>query len=205
MVKFNEIKIFNKAGVPTLGIDVEVLSVKDSTGKDLFANVYISRVIVIKASDYNSNLNPATSTTVTYVWDSNDYTNVTALLPAKHLNVEIGSADFKSGDIATDMFMVYVYTTGAPDEKVCCQLTKSYDIGVVFNTCRVYNQLMQGLGELNNNCDIPVNLVNTYLNYMAIKYAVKTCNYTDAINRYYKIFNTNNVRISSGSGCGCNK
>ena len=190
MVKFNELKIFNKAGVPTLGIDVEVLSVKDSTGTDLYANVNISRVIVIKASDYNSNLNHA---------------NVTVLLPAKHLNVEIGSAEFNSGDITTDMFMVYVYTTGAPDEKLCCQLTKAYDIGVVFNNCIVYNQLMQGIGELNNNCEIPVNLANTYLNYMAIKFSVKTCNYTDAVNRYYKIFNKNNVHVSSGSGCGCNK
>lgn len=166
---------------------------------------------LMKYGDYDNNHNIVTKR-VKVSFTNND------------LYVDPNTAQTATFDYNNDLYVVYVYTGtfdydnfnfGSADritwelprvaEEVCCELSKTYDTGIVFDVCKIYSAIMQNIKEIDcNSCDIPLNFMNIYLQYMAFKYAIITCNYTDAILRFNKMFGRKyNTTISSN--CGCNK
>lgn len=229
MIRFNELRIDKSNNIASLIIDASVLSVSN-----YFDNVAIRRVIVIKSSDYYEDLDPEQSKNVSKVFDitfntMKDWkkygTYNASIYNTKKIRLTLTANDtVENIDLNNDLFVVYVYT-GTPSEgfvnfedeeheftwnapniseQVCCNLSKTYDKGLVFNICKVYSAIMQNIKEIENNCDLPLNFTNIYLQYMAFKYATISCNYTEAINIYNKMFKRkyNSVNVVS---CGCNK
>lgn len=229
MIKFNELRIDKSNNITSLIIDASVLSVST-----YFNNVAIRRIIVIKSSDYYEDLDPEQSDSVTKIFDISfntmkDWkqygTYDSNIYSTKRIRLTLTENDTTENvDFKNDLLVVYVYT-GTPkegiinvedeeytftwnppdvSEKACCYLSKTYDKGLVFDICKVYSVIMQNIKDVENNCELPLNFTNVYLQYMAFKYSIINCNYVEAINIFNKMFKRtyNSVNVVD---CGCNK
>lgn len=118
MVKFNELQIGSVSGTPALILDVEVLNYGTS-----FDNVYIRRIVAIKASDYSTSLDPINSTEVTPIYDTGDLDTYESwkkygildaasnVFTTKHIKSVILNTDFSNNtDLTKDLIVIYVYT-----------------------------------------------------------------------------------------------
>ena len=210
MVKYNELRIVDNS---KLILDVSVYNIIDTTGKNLFENVYIKRIRICTHNQFVS------STTINEtVFDSNFYTNpVTGSYDLKQklekkntkdLCIELDAADLAGSNMSKNLFFVYIECYGAPDECIPCYMQGTYSIGIVFDKCPIVSNLMSYVKELNdsNECSIPTGLAANYLKYKMLSYSADTCNYMDMIDMYKQLVsddNSNNNIVINSTGCGC--
>lgn len=97
---------------------------------------------------------------------------------------------------------VYIRASGAPSIDCPCGMDNEYTIGIAVNLRPIYNQAMQYIKELDNNCDIPKNFIDMILRLKAFDLSLKTGNYSVAEKQYDKFFNKK-INMLSKNNCGC--
>lgn len=119
-------------------------------------------------------------------------------------NVRLELTNFDVPNLNTNLFFIYVKVKGTPSPDTPCGMDNEYTIGVTFNTCTLYNAMMQHIKELLNICSIPKNFINLFLQFKAIQISINTQHYTQAIDYYNKfIKNLNTLTSTHIKSCNC--
>lgn len=103
-----------------------------------------------------------------------------------------------------NIFFVYIVTSGTPTINTPCGMDNLWTMGVVYNPRPIYNHGMGFIRELADNCSIPKNFIDYILRFKAFELALKTGNYTLAIEYWKKFFRNRVSSISKPKRCGCN-
>ena len=193
MVHFNQLTISpdNKY----LIIDVSVLS------ETYYKDVYIDSVIIDNQDTFVSG-GPSTN----YIYKKDFPMQTSAITDAtygeKHIRLELTPQDLSTGTLS-GLFFVYIQVTGTPAAETPCGMDTVTTLGVVTNMNPFYQQAMNYIGELSNNCSIPQNFTDYILRFKGLELAIKTGHYVDAINLFNKYFSGKEGEIPKKGGCGC--
>ena len=182
MIQFNTLSI-NPEGTELI-IDV---SVKSSM---YYESIYIDKIVIDTQDTYTEN-NPSSNPVYTYTATSNK----------KSINLKLKDTDILAS-LNKDLLFVYVVTKGNPALDVPCGEDNKITLGVICNLYPIYQQSVNYLKELTNNCEIPKNFINYILRYKGLQLAIKTGHYTEAI-KYWNWFfkESNNAVITNNCGC----
>lgn len=121
---------------------------------------------------------------------------------AKTFKIQLDRADLMNISLNDNLFFVYIKTRGVPSPDTPCGGDQTYTLGVVFNTCNIYNYMMQSIRDTLKECAIPKHFIDSYLRYKAFIVAINTEHYAEAIKFYNKFFK--NIPSTTNIGCGCN-
>jgi hypothetical protein len=80
-------------------------------------------------------------------------------------------------------------------------MDKEYTLGVVMYPCNYYNNIMQYVKQVENECVIPKNFIHEYLKFKALQSCIETRHYTQAIIYYNKYFKK--LSNTTDNTCGC--
>lgn len=108
---------------------------------------------------------------------------------------------FDIDSIGDNLFFVYFIAEGNPREDTPCGMKNSIVLAVVLNPQILFNQGMAYIKEL-NGCQPSKEFIDYILKDNAFKLALKTGNYTEAINLWKQIINTNKAPVNNYK-CGC--
>ena len=187
MIKFNVLGIYNDH----LVIDVSVLD------ESYYANVYLDS-IVIDTQDTYSAAGPSSNPVYEYTIPDSVSKLTKQSTSNKHYRLELDANDLGSLD---NLFFVYVRTKGTPAPDTPCGMDNNITLSAVLNMLPFYTQSMQYTKTLANNCASHREYANYILKFKALEYAIKTGNYTQAI-EYFNSFFKGKTTVQTG-GCGC--
>lgn len=190
MVQFNELRITSDG--QHLIIDVSVL--KDS----YYENVYIDSIIIDNQDTY---VGSGPSSNPVYQYSVPD---VMSKLTKEYVSSKHVRLDFTPTDLPLNgLLFVYVRTKGTPAADTPCGLDNMTTLGTVTNMYPFYQQAINYIGELANNCSMPQNFADYILKMKGLELAMRTGNYTDAIKFYNKFFNGKDNTVIRKGGCSC--
>lgn len=191
MIHFNELRISSDA--QHLIIDVSVLS------ESYYKNVYIDSIIIDNQDTYVGS-GPSSKPVYSYSVPDGTSKLTKKTYSQKHIRLDLSAADLGSLD---GLFFVYVRTKGAPTADTPCGMDNITTMGTVSNMYPFYQQAMNHIKELANNCSIPQNFTDYILRLKALELAVRTGNYPDAIKYYNRFFSGKAKSSIRKGGCGC--
>lgn len=190
MVHFNELRITSDG--QHLIIDVSVLS------EDYYKNVYIDSIVIDNQDTY---VGSGPSSNPVYQYSVPD---VMSKLTKKYVSSKHVRLDLTPTDLPLNgLLFVYVRTKGTPAADTPCGLDNMTTLGTVTNMYPFYQQAMNYIGELANNCSVPQNFTDYILKMKGLELAMRTGNYTDAIKFYNKFFNGKENTVVRKGGCSC--
>jgi len=99
------------------------------------------------------------------------------------------------------MFFVYAEAEGVPSPTIPCGFDETPSVGVTFSLCPIYNETMQYVKEVENDCVLPKSFINMILQFKAIQYSINSGHFTQAIKYYNKFYK--NLGVSTTNSCGC--
>ena len=190
MVHFNELRITSDGR--HLIIDVSVLS------ESYYKNVYIDSIVIDNQDTY---VGSGPSSNPVYQYSVHDVMSklTKEYVSSKHVRLDLTPIDLP----LNGLLFVYVRTKGAPAADTPCGLDNMTTLGTVTNMYPFYQQAMNYIGELANNCSVPQNFTDYILKMKGLELAVRTGNYTDAIKFYNKFFNGKENTVIRKGGCSC--
>lgn len=190
MVHFNELRITSDGR--HLIIDVSVLS------ESYYKNVYIDSIVIDNQDTY---VGSGPSSNPVYQYSVPDVMSklTKEYVSSKHVRLDLTPIDLP----LNGLLFVYVRTKGAPAADTPCGLDNMTTLGTVTNMYPFYQQAMNYIGELANNCSVPQNFTDYILKMKGLELAVRTGNYTDAIKFYNKFFNGKENTVIRKGGCSC--
>ena len=190
MVQFNELRITSDG--QHLIIDVSVL--KDS----YYENVYIDSIIIDNQDTY---VGSGPSSNPVYQYSVPDVMSklTKEYVSSKYVRLELTPTDLP----LNSLLFVYVRTKGTPAADTPCGLDNMTTLGTVTNMYPFYQQAINYIGELANNCSMPQNFADYILKMKGLELAMRTGNYTDAIKFYNKFFNGKDNTVIRKGGCSC--
>lgn len=190
MVHFNELRITSDG--QHLIIDVSVLS------ESYYKNIYIDSIVIDNQDTY---VGSGPSSNPVYQYSVPD---AMSKLTKKYVSYKNVRLDLTPTDLPLNgLLFVYVRTKGTPTADTPCGLDNMTTLGTVTNMYPFYQQAMNYIGELANNCSVPQNFTNYILKMKGLELAVITGNYTDAIKFYNKFFNRKENTVIRKGGCSC--
>lgn len=190
MVQFNELRITSDG--QHLIIDVSVL--KDS----YYENVYIDSIIIDNQDTY---VGSGPSSNPVYQYSVPD---VMSKLTKEYVSSKYVRLDLTPTDLPLNgLLFIYVRTKGTPAADTPCGLDNMTTLGTVTNMYPFYQQAINYIGELANNCSMPQNFADYILKMKGLELAMRTGNYTDAIKFYNKFFNGKDNTVIRKGGCSC--
>lgn len=190
MVHFNELRITSDG--QHLIIDVSVLS------ESYYKNVYIDSIVIDNQDTY---VGSGPSSNPVYQYSVSD---TMSKLTKKYVSYKNVRLDLTPTDLPLNgLLFVYVRTKGTPAADTPCGLDNMTTLGTVTNMYPFYQQAMNYIGELANNCSVPQNFTDYILKMKGLELAVRTGNYTDAIKFYNKFFNGKENTVVRKGGCSC--
>lgn len=201
MIQFNELRITPDG--KRLIIDA---SVKDLS---YFNNVYIDAVIIDTQNTFTLN-GPSTnaifkhevSTAYSTVYSIPEEGNCSPVLDSednstcftgleengeKRVRLELDS-NLLGESLTNNLFFIYVVAKGNPSSDTPCGMDNQYVMGVVADLYPYYRSIVGTLKEVENNCEIPKNFINSLLRFKALEISLKTGNYIQAIKYWNKFF-----------------
>lgn len=182
MIQFNELKI--TADNKNLIVDI---SVKQD---DYYEEVYIDKIVIDSQNTYIDN-GPSTTPVYTYISEGN----------AKNIRLVIDYREV-STSFENNLFFVYAIAKGTPSIDTPCGMDNIKTIGVAFNITPIYNNMISHIRELGNTCTIPMNFIDSILQFKALELYIKTEDYSQTVNLWNKVFcnikSYNNINI-----CNC--
>lgn len=190
MIHFNELRITSDGR--HLIIDVSVLS------ESYYKNVYIDSIVIDNQDTY---VGSGPSSNPVYQYSVPDVMSklTEEYVSSKHVRLDLTPTDLP----LNGLLFVYVRTKGTPAADTPCGLDNMTTLGTITNMYPFYQQAMNYIGELANNCSVSQNFTDYILKMKGLELAVRTGNYTDAIKFYNKFFNgKENIVIRKG-GCSC--
>lgn len=194
MIRFNELKISPDSRY--LLIDISVLE------ETYYKGVFIDSIVIDNQDTY---VNNGPSSNPVYSYTVIDDTTALSDKPVgpKYLRLVLDARDL--GGSLDNMFFIYVRAKGTPAADTPCGMDNITTMGTVVNIYPFYQQAMNYIGELADTCLVPQNFIDYILKLKALELAVKTGNYTEAINYYNRFFNNNKENFTMKGGCGCGR
>ena len=182
MIKFTDLRVQKGR----LIITAEVREINN-----YYDNVYIQQIKIDSQDTFNSS-GPSSS----LIYESPIYPEGT-----KTVTLDLTSIDLGGVDINKTMFFVYGVAGGSPSPDTPCGFDETPSVGVTFSLCPIYNETMQYVKEVENDCNLPKGLINMILQFKAIQYSINSGHFTQAIKYYNKFYK--NLGVSTTSTCGC--
>ena len=153
-----------------------------------YQNVYIDKVYVDTQDTYTGDFS---KTVYTYTCPDN----------TKNIDLEITALQMLK-PIKDNLFIVSVVTKGTPASDTPCGMDNDTVTSVAFDTCGVYNTLLEAMEGFDENCEVPAVAMDALLQYTMFVLAVDTGHIDTAISTYNKFFGKN-VKVVTRK-CKCN-
>lgn len=149
----------------------------------------------------NGNLYPAAKlTTGVHKYEKGKLVAVTT--PIKSYRIEINKND-STLTFKDNLLFVYVKTNGAPASDTPCGMDEETTLGVTLYHYPIYNAMMNSIKELEKNCEVPKNFINSILRFKAFELAIDTEHYNQAIIYYNKFIKNINLNTVTSNKCNC--
>lgn len=191
MIQFNDLRI-SPCGKHLI-IDVSVRE------EEWYTEVYLDTITIDNQDTYVEN-GPSANPIFTYEVPPLTSRQVPERpLYRKQISLELDSTTLGSLD---GIFFVYVSVRGIASPETPCGMDNIVTMGTVANIYPYYRQAMNYIKELANTCTIPKNFIDYMLKLKALKLAIRTGHYPDAIKYFNKFFRGKGHTIHKG-GCGC--
>lgn len=159
--------------------------------EEYFQDVFISKITIDNQDTYIDN---GPSATPKYTQETEAVKDLQLELPLNTLGL----------DSCKDILFIYVETEGTPSIDTPCNMDIPKILGVVYNSKGIYNGIMCYIKEIENDCIISKNLIDSLLKYKALLLSIKTQNYGLTVKYWNKFFVSglpNN--ISNSLKCNC--
>ena len=149
----------------------------------------------------NGNLYPAAKlTTAIPKYEKGKLVAVTT--PIKSYRIEVTKND-STLTFKDNLLFVYVKTNGAPASDTPCGMDEETTLGVTLYHYPIYNAMMNSIKELEKNCEVPKNFINSILRFKAFELAIDTEHYNQAIIYYNKFIKNINLNTVTSNKCNC--
>lgn len=207
MIRFNELKIEDNYIVIDAQIEEEkyfkdmyIDSIVIDTQDTFITNGPSSKAIYTKT--FNIDVNsiyedkqcaPVKKEENIYTQGIDKHNRVRIYIDGKDLNV----------DIHKTMFFVYVIAGGTPAADTPCRWDENKALHTLVDTQVLYNNMIQYVKELSNDCSTPDNFINAILQFNAVDLALKTNQYPLAIDLWKRFYSTIEPNVVLPN-CGCN-
>ena len=183
MIEFTDLRV-NKGH---LIITAEVREIED-----YYTNVYISKIKIDSQDTFNSS-GPSSS----LIYESETYS-----VGTKRVTLDLTATDFPSNiDMDKTMFIVYGVADGVPASNTPCGFDNAISKGVTFSLCPIYNETIQYVKQVENNCDIPKAFIDMILQLKAVQYSINSGHIEQAVKYYNKFYKTLSIRAINSCGC----
>ena len=195
MIQFNELQITSDNKCLIIDTQVEDLS--------YFVNVTIDSIFIDTQDSWILN-GPSNSAIRVYSKNNGKQLDIIKDETGRHVRLEITDPLIDSSK--NNMYFVYVIadTSSAPESiEAPCECSKDRSLGTVVNLYYMYQNLMGGIRELSNTCEVPASLINNFLQQEMLEASIRTGNYPVAIQTWKKFF-MNGIKHRSTNKCGCN-
>lgn len=183
MIQFNELRVTPDGKNLIVDASVKNLSYYD--------DIYIDSILVDTQDTYVAN-GPSSKPAFKYQLDDSD----------KNIRLELNSTLLQL-PIDGNLFFVYVVVKGTPSPDTPCGMDNTITMGVTANLYPFYRSSINYMKEIENNCDVPRNFVNAFLQLKALELSIKTGHYAQAI-KYWNKFFKEAKSITINTGCNCN-
>lgn len=127
---------------------------------------------------------------------------VAVTTPIKSYRIEINKND-SSLTFRDNLLFVYVKTNGTPASDTPCGMDEETTLGVTLYYYPIYNAMMNSIKELEKNCEVPKNFINSILRFKAFELAIDTEHYNQAIIYYNKFIKNINLNTVISNKCNC--
>lgn len=182
MIQFKELRVSPDG--KNLIIDAEVKPL------EYYNDVYIDAIIIDSQDTYVSN---GSSTQPIFSYEETS--------DKKRIRLELNSTAL--GVLLHEtLFFVYVVTRGTPSSETPCGMDNQTTMGVVADLYPFYRSMVNCMKEVENDCEIPRNFINSILRFKALDLCIKTGHYTQAIKYWNKFFKRVKTRTAN-SECRC--
>lgn len=183
MIKFTDLRVHKGH----LIITAEVREIED-----YYDDVYISQIKIDSQDTFDSH-GPSSS----LIYESETFD-----VRTKKITLDLEAKDFSGGiDINKTMFFVYAVVGGTPAADTPCGFDETSSVGVTFSLCPIYNETMQYVKEVENQCVLPKDFINMILQFKAIQYSINSGHFTQAVKYYNKFYK--NLSVGTTNTCGC--
>lgn len=171
MLHFNELRITSdgKQLIIDAGVD----------GLNCFDDVTLGSIVIDDQDTYTPG-GPSSKPLYTY-----DIAN-SPISGSKTIRLTLTQEDLNT-PLNSNMFFVYIVAEGQASAP--CDQEKGYTIGTVVNLYPLYQKAMGYVKEVQSNCCIPQNFIDSFLRFKALELCIRTGNYIQAIqywNKYFK-------------------
>lgn len=120
---------------------------------------------------------------------------------------DVQNMKFVPSDMSRTLFLVYVKIKGTPDECTPCTLDEEVTVAATFDENILYQQVMNYIGQLANDCTVPQGFTDFILRWNAFKSAINTEHFIPAIRFFNMLFNEDsgigNSTYLTTKPCGC--
>lgn len=127
---------------------------------------------------------------------------VAVTTPIKSYRIEINKND-STLTFKDNLLFVYVKTNGTPALDTPCGMDEETTLGVTLYHYPIYNAMMNSIKELEKNCEVPKNFINSILRFKAFELAIDTEHYNQAIIYYNKFIKNINLNTVISNKCNC--
>lgn len=127
---------------------------------------------------------------------------VAVTTPIKSYRIEINKND-STLTFKDNLLFVYVKTKGTPASDTPCGMDEETTLGVTLYHYPIYNAMMNSIKELEKNCEVPKNFINSILRFKAFELAIDTEHYNQAIIYYNKFIKNINLNTVTSNKCNC--
>ena len=127
---------------------------------------------------------------------------VAVTTPIKSYRIEVTKND-STFTFKDNLLFVYVKTNGTPASDTPCGMDEETTLGVTLYHYPIYNAMMNSIKELEKNCEVPKNFINSILRFKAFELAIDTEHYNQAIIYYNKFIKNINLNTVTSNKCNC--
>ena len=127
---------------------------------------------------------------------------VAVTTPIKSYRIEINKND-STLTFKDNLLFVYVKTNGTPASDTPCGMDEETTLSVTLYHYPIYNAMMNSIKELEKNCEVPKNFINSILRFKAFELAIDTEHYNQAIIYYNKFIKNINLNTVISNKCNC--
>ena len=127
---------------------------------------------------------------------------VAVTTPIKSYRIEINKND-STLTFKDNLLFVYVKTNGTPASDTPCGMDEETTLGVTLYHYPIYNAMMNSIKELEKNCEVPKNFINSILRFKAFELAIDTEHYNQAIIYYNKFIKNISLNKVTSNKCNC--
>lgn len=183
MIKFTELRVHKGHLLITAQVREE----------SYYENVYIKKIYIDTQDTFTDDTKPSSNV----IYESEEYDSTT-----KEVHLDLVATDLKNVDMSKTMFFVWAQGDGVVNPMVVpCGFDNEYSLGVTFDLCPIYNETMQYIKEVENECELPKGFINMILQHKAIQYSINSGHYLQAVNYYNKFYK--DLSVVTTKPCGC--